>query len=157
MSPRRDILLVEDDPSIRAFVKDALEEVGYPVREATDGGAALEELHREQPLALLLDLGLPFVDGTAVARASRTMYDGDVPIIVISARPDADLDAREVGASGLLRKPFLIEELESVLGRALAGRESLTVDQRETADRRALERDASRRGALRRQTDTGGD
>ena len=157
MTPRRDILLVEDDPSIRGFVRDALEEAGYSVREATDGAAALDALHQEQPLALVLDLGLPYVDGTAVARASRTLYDGDVPIVVISARPDADLDAREVGASGLLRKPFLIEELESVLGRALAGRDSLTLDQREVADRRALERDASRRGVLRRQADTGGD
>ena len=157
MTPRRDILVVEDDPSIRTFVRDALEEAGYAVREAPDGAAALDALHREQPLALVLDLGLPYVDGTAVARASRTLYDGDVPIVVMSARPDADLDAREVGASGLLRKPFLLEELESVLGRALAGRESLTVDQREIADRRALDRDASRRGALRRQADTGGD
>lgn len=156
MTPRRDILLVEDDPSIRAFVRDALTEAGYPVRVAVDGAEALDSLHHEQPLALVLDLGLPYVDGTAVARASRTLYDGDVPIVVISARPDAELEAREVGASGLLRKPFLVEELESVVGRALAGRDSLTLDQREVADRRALDRDA-RRGTLRRQADTGRD
>ena len=154
MTARRDILVVEDDPSIRAFVRDALNEAGYAVREAADGAAALEALYAEQPRALLLDLGLPIVDGTAVARASRTLYDGDVPIVVISARPDAELDAREVGASGLLPKPFLVEELESVLGRALAGRDSLTVGQREVADRRALERDTSRGGALRRQANT---
>lgn len=157
MTQRPAVLVVEDDASIRAFVTDALIEAGYAVREASDGAAALDALHQERPLALVLDLGLPYVDGTAVARASRTLYDGDVPIVVISARPDAELDAREVGASGLLRKPFLIEELESVLGRALAGRDSLTLDQREVADRRALERDASRRGVLRRQADTGGD
>ena len=159
MAPRREILVVEDDPSIRSLLRDALVESGYPVREAADGAAALDALYREQPLALVLDLGLPYVDGTAVARASRTLYDGDVPIVVISARPDAELDAREVGASGLLRKPFLIEELEAVLGRALAGRDSLTGGQLEIADRRALERDAARerRGALRRQSDTGGD
>jgi DNA-binding response OmpR family regulator len=144
MTDRGAVLVVEDDPNIRAFVKDTLEDVGYPVREAPDGAAALDALRRERPLALVLDLSLPYVDGVDVARASQSLYDGDVPTVVISAVPTADADARDVGASGFLRKPFLVEELESVVGRALAGRGSLSADERELADRRALEQDTSR-------------
>lgn len=145
MTPqRRAVLVVEDDPTIRAFVREALTDACYAVREAMDGAAAIDELHRERPLALVLDVGLPVVDGVDVARASRMLYDGDVPIVIISASGHAEQDAREVGASGILRKPFLVDELEAVLGRALAGRESLTLSQLEIADRRALERDAKR-------------
>lgn len=152
MTPqRRAVLVVEDDPTIRAFVTEALADAGYAIREAADGREAIDELHRERPLALVLDVGLPSVDGVDVARTSRTLYDGDVPIVITSASGHAEQDAREVGASGFLRKPFLVDELEAVLGRALAGRESLTLSQREIADRRALERDAmrERRGVLR--------
>ena len=152
MTPQsRAVLVVEDDPVIRAFVTEALADACYPVREASDGAAAIDELHRERPLALVLDVGLPIVDGVDVARATRMLYDGDVPIVIISANGHAEQDAREVGASGFLRKPFLVDELEAVLGRALAGRESLTVAQLEISDRRALERDAKRerRGLLR--------
>lgn len=158
MQKDRAVLVVEDDPSIRTFLRDALEETGYRVRTAPDGAAALDALHQERPLALVLDLGLPYVDGTGVARSSRALYDGDVPIIIISANGRAEEDAREIGASGFLRKPFLLDELEAVLGRALAARDSLSGAQRELADRRALERDAmrERRGILRPQSDTGG-
>lgn len=141
---RGSVLIVEDDPSIRALVKGVLEEVGYPVREATDGAAALDALRHEQPLAVVLDLGLPYVDGSTVARAARSLHQDDVPILVISASPTADVEAREIGASGLLRKPFLVEELEVVVGRALAGRDALTPAERAIADRRALELDALR-------------
>lgn len=138
------MLIVEDDPSIRALVRGVLEDVGYPVREASDGAAALDTLYREQPLALVLDLGLPYVDGSTVAQAARSLHQGDVPILVISASATADAEAREIGASGLLRKPFLVEDLEVVVGRALAGRDALTPAEREVADRKALELDASR-------------
>lgn len=148
------VLVVEDDPAIRSFVSEALRDAGYRVAQAADGQEALDSLHREQPLAMVLDIGLPLVDGTDVARLSRQLYDGDVPIIVMSANGQAESDAREVGASGFLRKPFLVDELEAILGRALAGRESLSIGQREIADRRALDRDARREraGVMRRQT-----
>jgi len=138
------ILIVEDDADTRAFVREVLAEAAYDVREAADGREALDALHRARPAGIVLDLALPFVPGTDVARASRSLYEGSVPVVVISAGREAEADARDVGASGLLRKPFLAEELEAVLGRALAGREALTASEREIADRRALEADASR-------------
>lgn len=135
MSASLPILVVEDDPHIREFVSIALQDAGYRVAKAADGEAAVEWLRGAQPEALVLDMGLPLVDGAEVARISRALYDGAVPIVIVSAKGDLAAEARELGASAFLRKPFLIEELESVLARAIGSRDSLTGPQRATAER----------------------
>ncbi|HEY6958030.1 MAG TPA: response regulator [Candidatus Limnocylindria bacterium] len=156
MSGHRSVLVVEDDSSIGELIVELLRSEGYRTRHAGDGRAAIASLHEEQPLALIVDMGLPFVDGAEVARTSRRLYDGHVPIIVVTADGHAEAHARELGASGFLTKPFDVDELVSVVRRSLRGIESLHQDEIDARERHALEHDAARerRGSLRRQRST---
>lgn len=153
MSRHLRILVVEDDPGIGELIVDLLGSEGYRTRHVLDGRAAIAALREERPLAMLVDMGLPYVHGGEVARESRRLYDGSVPIIVVTADGHAEADAREIGASGFLTKPFDVDELIAVLHRSLRGIESLRRDEIEARERRAIEHDASRerRGSLRRQ------
>ncbi len=153
MSRNLRILVVEDDPGIGELIVDLLRSEGFRARHVLDGRAAIDALREERPLAMLVDMGLPYVHGGEVARESRRLYDGNVPIIVMTADGHAEVDAREIGASGFLGKPFDVEELLAVLRRSLRGIESLRRDEIEARERRAIDRDAARerRGTLRRQ------
>src|SRR4051794_41906658 len=82
----RTILVVEDEPQIAALVRDYLEHAGFAVITAADGAAALALPRARRPDALVLDLGLPRVDGLDVIRAIRR--DSRVPILIVSARGD---------------------------------------------------------------------
>ena len=153
MSGHLRVLVVEDDASIGELIVEVLRSEGYRTRRVEDGRAAIAALHEEQPLALVLDMGLPLVDGAEVARTSRRLFDGRVPIVVVTANGHAEADAREVGASGFLTKPFDVDELVAVLRRSLRGIESLHQDEIDARERHALEHDAARErhGSLRRQ------
>lgn len=153
MSGHLRVLVVEDDAGIGELIVELLRSEGYPTRHVGDGRAAIAALHAEQPLALVVDMGLPLVDGAEVARTSRRLYDGQVPIIVVTADGHAEDDAREIGASGFLAKPFDVDELVAVLRRSLRGIESLHQDEIDARERHALEHDAARErgGSLRRQ------
>src|SRR5512146_3264833 len=85
MSGHLRVLVVEDDANIGELIVELLWSEGFPTRRVEDGRAAIAALHEEQPLALIVDMGLPLVDGGEVARTSRRMYDGHVPIIVVTA------------------------------------------------------------------------
>lgn len=156
MSGHLEILVVEDDENIGALIVDLLRVEGYRARWLGDGAAGVAALHAERPLALVVDMGLPLVDGAEVARTSRRLYDGQVPVIVVTANGHAEADAREIGASGFLAKPFDVDELLAVLRRSLRGIESLHHDEIQSRERHALERDAARerQGSLRRQRST---
>jgi DNA-binding response OmpR family regulator len=108
-SPR--VLVVEDDQDIADVLQRSLRMEGYEVRIAGDGLAALDEAHGFLPDVVILDLGLPRLDGIEVARELRR--DDDVPILMLTAR-DA-LEARVVGldsgADDYLVKPFERQEL----------------------------------------------
>jgi two-component system, OmpR family, response regulator MprA len=108
-SPR--VLVVEDDRDIAAVLRRSLGMEGYEVRLAEDGEMALSESTVFEPDAVILDLGLPKLDGVEVCR--RLRKDGDVPILMLTAR-DA-LDDRVVGldsgADDYLVKPFERKEL----------------------------------------------
>ena len=84
--PMRTILVAEDEPQIAGLVRDYLEHAGFAVITATDGAAALALARARRPDALVLDLGLPRVDGLDVIRAIR--HDSRVPILILSARGD---------------------------------------------------------------------
>lgn len=104
-------LLVEDDPSLAEGVVDALAVATIETRHVATGADALAALADDAPDIVILDLGLPDMDGTDVARAVRAV--GETPIIVISARSD-ELDrvlALELGADDYLVKPFGLREL----------------------------------------------
>jgi DNA-binding response OmpR family regulator len=106
------VLVVEDDRPIAEVIQRFLRLEGYEVRLAGDGVAALDEVHAFLPDVMVLDLGLPRMDGIDVARRLRKDED-DTPILMLTAR-DA-LDSRdeglEVGADDYLVKPFERQEL----------------------------------------------
>lgn len=105
------ILLVEDDAAVRNLVAAALEANGYRLAVATCGDRAVGEAALHAPDLMMLDLGLPDVDGVDVIRKVRGW--SAMPIIVISARAeDADkIEALDAGADDYLTKPFSVEEL----------------------------------------------
>jgi two-component system response regulator MprA len=106
------ILVVDDDAPIRRMLDRTLSAEGYAVETAADGGEALVAVERSTPDLLVLDVGLPGVDGLAVSRRLRARGVA-VPVLLLTARdavPDrvAGLDA---GADDYLLKPFATEEL----------------------------------------------
>lgn len=105
------ILLVEDDPSVAASVIDGLEADGFQVTHVATGSEAISSVKAKQPELVLLDLGLPDIDGQQVCRTIRA--ESPVPIIILSARSE-EVDrvlALEFGADDYLVKPFGMREL----------------------------------------------
>lgn len=108
--PKR-ILVVDDEPQIHRFLKPSLIASGYEVLTAATGQQALRSLGVDRPDAVVLDLGLPDMDGKAVIEQTRRQ--SDIPIIVLSARErEAEkIAALDLGADDYLNKPFGIGEL----------------------------------------------
>jgi two-component system KDP operon response regulator KdpE len=109
MTPR--ILIVDDEPSILATMAPMLRGRGYEVATATTGHAALDAVDRQPPQLVILDLGLPDLDGVEVCR--RLREGRTIPILVLSAR-GAERDkvaALDAGADDYVTKPFGSEEL----------------------------------------------
>jgi two-component system, OmpR family, response regulator MprA len=111
MSGRPRVLVVEDDTDIAGVLRRSLDKEGYDVRVAGDGEAALDQAGVFSPDAVVLDLGLPKLDGVEVCRRLRT--DGDVPILILTARDAlaARVEGLDAGADDYLVKPFEREEL----------------------------------------------
>ena len=109
-SPR--VLVVEDDADIADVLQRSLRLEGYEVRIAPDGQAGLDEAHGFLPDVVILDLGLPVLDGVDVARALRREEDG-VPILMLTARDalEARVTGLDAGADDYLVKPFERQEL----------------------------------------------
>jgi DNA-binding response OmpR family regulator len=116
------ILVVEDEARIVQLVRDYLEHGGFTVLVASDGAAALRTARTGRPDLVVLDLGLPGLDGLDVARALRR--DGEVPIIMLTARTEESdkLVGLELGADDYMTKPFspkeLVARVRAVLRRA---------------------------------------
>ncbi|HEX5589025.1 MAG TPA: response regulator transcription factor [Candidatus Limnocylindrales bacterium] len=118
------ILVVDDEPKIVQLARDYLEHAGFAVITAADGRAALDAIGSEAPDLVVLDLGLPEVDGLEVTR--RLRRDGEIPIVMLTARDD-ELDkllGLELGADDYLTKPFspreLVARVKAVLRRSEA-------------------------------------
>jgi two-component system, OmpR family, alkaline phosphatase synthesis response regulator PhoP len=107
----KSILVVEDEQKIVTLVRDYLENAGFRVSSANDGRAALGQARAEKPDLVVLDLGLPQLDGLDVIRALRK--ESDVPIIVLTARAEESdkLVGLELGADDYITKPFSPKEL----------------------------------------------
>ena len=116
------ILLVDDEPKIAQLARDYLESAGFSVLTAGDGKAALEAARSAKPDLIVLDLGLPEMDGLDVTRAVRK--DSNVPIIMLTARGEESdrLVGLELGADDYIVKPFspkeLVARVRAVLRRA---------------------------------------
>jgi two-component system response regulator MprA len=111
MSGRPRVLVVEDDTDIAGVLRRSLDKEGYDVRVAPDGEAAIDEAGVFEPDAVVLDLGLPRLDGVEVCRRLRD--DGDVPILILTARDalEARVEGLDSGADDYLVKPFERDEL----------------------------------------------
>jgi two-component system KDP operon response regulator KdpE len=105
------VLVVDDEPQMQRMLSLNLTARGYDVRIAEDGTTALNELSGGTIDVVLLDLGLPDIDGLDVIRAVRA--DSTVPIIVVSARPGSSdkVAALDLGADDYVTKPFDMDEL----------------------------------------------
>jgi two-component system KDP operon response regulator KdpE len=116
---RPQVLLVEDEPQMRRFLRVALEGSGYRYLEAATGGEGLALAIQHRPDAILLDLGLPDMDGLDLMTRLREW--SRIPVIVISARgQEADkVGALDVGADDYLTKPFGTGELMARIRAAL--------------------------------------
>lgn len=105
------ILVADDDPHIREVICFALEKAGMQVHAANDGAAALKQFERVQPALIVLDVGMPQMDGLEVCRQIRR--SSDVPILFLSAR-DEEIDrvlGLEMGGDDYVTKPFSPREL----------------------------------------------
>src|SRR3954449_10675331 len=105
------VLVVEDDDEIAQVLQRSLRLDGYDVRIAGDGEAALDQAAAYHPDLVILDLGLPKLDGIEVARSLRS--DDDVPILILTARDalESRVEGLDSGADDYLVKPFERQEL----------------------------------------------
>jgi two-component system KDP operon response regulator KdpE len=106
------VLVVDDEPAILRFLRAGLGAQGYVVSEAQDGRTALAALRRGAADVVVLDLGLPDMDGLDVIRQTRASGSA-LPIIVLSSRADerGKVEALDLGADDYVTKPFGIDEL----------------------------------------------
>ena len=138
------ILIVEDEPQIRRFVRAALEVEGLQIQEAATGKQGMTEVATRQPDLLILDLGLPDMDGVNLVRDLRNW--SALPILILSAR-DAEqdkIDALDAGADDYLTKPFGVGELLARV-RALLRRRATASELGPLVDFGAVQVDFSRR------------
>jgi two-component system KDP operon response regulator KdpE len=122
------VLLVDDDPQLSRALRITLRAAGYQVVTAVDGRTALKEAANEHPDVVVLDLGLPDMDGVQVLAGLRPWYSG--PVLVLSARADSHdkIDALDAGADDYVSKPFDMGELLARL-RALLRRRTAENDE----------------------------
>lgn len=120
---QRDLLLVDDDASIREVIQLTLEVVGgWTVRMASSGTEAIARVEERRPDAILLDLMMPGMDGPTTLSRLREADSAEVPVILLSAkvqrRDDDELEA--LGVAGVIGKPFdpitLPDRISSILG-----------------------------------------
>ena len=125
------ILVIEDEHDLRTLLRVILERAGYRVLDAADGRSGLRRFHEQQPALVLLDVGLPVLDGWQVLERIRDL--SDVPVILLTAR---GMEAEKVrglhgGADDYITKPFGREELlariHAALRRGRAGTNTLAV------------------------------
>jgi two-component system, OmpR family, KDP operon response regulator KdpE len=116
------ILVVDDEPAIRRLLRTSLVANDYKPIEAENGRIALELVRRDKPDLVILDLGLPDIDGLEVIRTIR--QSSPVPIVVLSSREDerGKVAALDLGADDYVTKPFGIEELIARIRTALRHR-----------------------------------
>ena len=114
------ILIVDDEPNVRAMIRRAVVELGYPVVEAESGEAALKVLESERPELVIMDYVMPGMDGAEAARAIAAV-DPDLPV-VFSTGHGALRQLRDSAGdeASVLEKPFSLAELDALITRTLA-------------------------------------
>jgi CheY-like chemotaxis protein len=111
--------VIDDDPDVRGFIVESLEEQGYHVREASDGRKGLAELARERPDLVVLDFIMPGLSGAEVANRILTKHP-DLPILFVSGYSESEAVKRVAPNAPLLTKPFRADALDKAVRGALA-------------------------------------
>lgn len=117
------ILIVDDEPATVELLEKAVSLLGYQVDSALNGEDALASIRNHPPDLVLLDLMMPGIDGYEVLRRMRSTLRGEaIPVIVITASPDENLESKVQAAGGnaCLRKPTYLSELETTISEMLA-------------------------------------
>jgi DNA-binding response OmpR family regulator len=117
VTPRPDVLVVEDDADLAALIEMILTDAGFAVRSAADGRQALARVAEKMPGLVLLDMRMPVMNGWEFAREFRARHGRAAPIVVVTAEENARLRAGEISADGWLEKPFELEDLVAVAAR----------------------------------------
>jgi PAS domain S-box-containing protein len=119
-SPRPSVLIVDDEPDICRALSDLLEHEGYHVTSAERGLAAIAKIHERPFSAILLDLGLPDIDGSTVLRSVTEIYP-NLPVIILTAYATEEkaVALLQQGAFAFLTKPYNKEQLKATLIRAV--------------------------------------
>lgn len=113
------VLVVEDEPSIRELLCDAFEQEGLEVITASEGEQAVRIAKARRPAVVILDMGLPLIDGGAVADAIREAYGDSVPFVVVTATRRIEEAAARIGAARYFTKPFDVPDLVRAVRAAL--------------------------------------
>jgi CheY-like chemotaxis protein len=120
-SPRRDVLIVDDDPDIRDAVGECLRYEGYDVHSAADGRDALDRLeYGLRPDVILLDLMMPVLNGFDVLEALKSRPEWkSIPVVIVSANRGYEAEDLS-GAVSILRKPVNVDRLLAAVEQAVA-------------------------------------
>jgi PAS domain S-box-containing protein len=113
------VLVIDDDPDVRAFIATSLDEIGYRVREASDGREGLAAIERERPDLVVIDFIMPGMSGADVARKILDKHP-DQPILFVSGYSETEAVKRTAPDTPLLAKPFRAEALHKAVRGALA-------------------------------------
>lgn len=148
----KNILLIEDEPNVAAFIKKGLEEQYFNVFLAYDGRTGLDLLGQKQVDIIILDIILPDINGKEVCRKIRTLGYTSTPILMLSALGTTEniVEGLDMGADDYLTKPFKFRELLARL-KALGRRRNFTVNQSGTLSLSDLELDRESKSARRAQ------
>lgn len=117
------ILIVEDEPRISSFVERGLTDAGFTCQTSADGSDALNQAESGRFDLMVLDIGIPSLDGWEVLRRLR-LVDKQMPVLILSARRslDATVLGLDSGANDYMVKPFKMEELKTRIGLLLDAR-----------------------------------
>ncbi|MGJ7512289.1 response regulator [Variovorax sp. GT1P44] len=110
MASQAEILVVEDDPTVRKSMVECLQVLGFQVRQAADGAAGLAELQKAKPDLLLVDYLMPRMNGAELIARAREMYS-DLPILMATGYADMNAVERLIGPNSVLAKPFDLETM----------------------------------------------
>jgi two-component system KDP operon response regulator KdpE len=122
MSHPATILVVDDEPAIRRFLRTSLKGQGFDVIEAASGAEALEQVRSAKPALVVLDLGLPDLDGFEVIRRIRASSSLPIVVLTVRAGEREKVEALDLGADDYVTKPFGIGELLARVRTALRHR-----------------------------------
>src|SRR5918999_3779227 len=101
------ILVVDDDPNLRALLRTSFEVAGIEVEEADSSSSAAQKIGERHPSAVVLDIGMPGVNGLDFCRSlKRDPFTREIPVVLLTGDAVSESSAREVGADAFLRKPF---------------------------------------------------